>query len=137
MPEFFTEFATAYPALQQRCGPGTRINLEVLQGIKELDLLEMIGHRITEVFRAAFQDAPGESDTLSKNLRCIAEQALRETMVGSGTRRLLVGTWVRALHQFRESGIQPLSEEDANRLMEGVKQQLDASEAEAVASEGE
>ena len=21
MPEFFTEFATAYPALQQRCGP--------------------------------------------------------------------------------------------------------------------
>ena len=137
MPEFFTEFATAYPALQQRCGPGTRINLEALHGIKELDLLRMMGEKITDVFRIAFEDAPGENDILAANLTCVAERALRQTMVGSGTRRLMVSTWVRALQQFREIGIQRLSAEDADRLMEGAKQQLDASETKVVESEGE
>lgn len=137
MPEFFSGFATAYPALQQRCGPGTRINLEDLHGIKELDLLKMMGEKITEVFRAAFDDAPSECDVLTANLTCVAERALRQTMVGSGTRRLMVSTWVRALQHFRESGIQPLSGEDTDRLMEGAKEQLTASEAETVVSEGE
>ena len=54
MPEFFTGFATAYPALQQRCGPGTRINLEALHGIKEVDLLRMIGERITRGLSCRF-----------------------------------------------------------------------------------
>ncbi len=137
MPEFFTEFATAYPALQQRCGPGTRINLEALEGIKEIDLLKMMGEKITEVFAIAFEDAPPAGAVLSKNLTCVAERALRQTMVGSGTRRLMVSTWVRALQQFRETGVQPLSAADADRLMEGAKQQLDASEAKTVASGGE
>ncbi len=137
MPEFFTEFATAYPALQQRCGPGTRIDLEALQGIKEIDLLEMIGNKITEVFRIAHEDAPDDEGILSQNLSCIAEQALRQTMVGSGTRRLLVSSWVRALQQFRENGLQSLSADDAEMLIQGAKQQLVASEAEAVAAEGE
>jgi len=137
MPEFFTEFVTAYPALQQRCGPGTRINLEVLQGIKELDLLGMIGEKITIMFRVAYEDAPAESEILSGNLRCVAERALRQTMVGSGTRRLMVITWVRALQQFRESGLTPMSGEDVERLMEGARQQLEAAEAETVSSEGE
>jgi hypothetical protein len=138
MPEFFTEFATAYPALQQRCGPATRINLESLQGLKELDLLQMIGQKITEVFRTAFaDDAPKDNALLKTNLRCVAEQALRQTMVGSGTRRLLVSSWVRALQQFRETGLHKLSAEDAQKITEGVKQQLEASEAETVATEGE
>lgn len=137
MPEFFTEFATAYPALQQRCGPGTRIDLEALQGIKEIDLLEMIGNKITEVFSIAYEDAPQDEKILSGNLSRIAEQALRQTMVGSGTRRLLVSSWVRALQQFREDGLQALSEDDAELLIQGAKQQLDASEADAVAAEGE
>jgi hypothetical protein len=138
MPEFFTEFATAYPALQQRCGPATRINLESLQGLKELDLLEMIGLKIMEVFRTAFvNDAPKDDALLKTNLRCVAEQALRQTMVGSGTRRLLVSSWVRALQQFRESGLHKLSAEEAQKITEGVKQQLEASEAETVVTEGE
>ena len=74
---------------------------------------------------------------LSANLTRVAERALRQTMVGSGTRRLMVSTWVRALQLFRESGIRPLSEEDTDRLMEGAKEQLNASEATAVVTEGE
>lgn len=137
MPEFFSEFATAYPALQQRCGPGTRINLESLQGVKELELLEMMGQKISEVFHVAFGDAPENCDLLRLNLHCVAEQALRHTMVGSGTRRMLVGAWVRALHEFRDTGLRPLSSEDARNLMEGARQQLDALEAKVVAMEGE
>jgi hypothetical protein len=138
MPEFFTEFATAYPALQQRCGPATRIDLESLQGLKELDLLQMIGQKITEVFRTAFtEDAPKDNALLKTNLRCVTEQALRQTMVGSGTRRLLVSSWVRALQQFRETGVHKLSAEEAQKITEGVKEQLEASEAESVATEGE
>jgi hypothetical protein len=138
MPEFFTEFATAYPALQQRCGPATRINLESLQGLKETDLLKMIGEKITEVFRTAFADDTPKDDALLKaNLHCVAEQALRQTMIGSGTRRLLVSSWVRALQQFREAGMRKLSAEEAQRITEGVKQQLTASEAESVVTEGE
>ena len=137
MPEFFTEFATAYPALQQRCGPGTRIDLEDLQGITEAELLREIGGKITTVFRVAYDDAPVESEVLVSNMGCVVNRTLRQAMVGSGTRRLFVGTWVRALQHFRDNGVQPLSEDDADRLMEGARQQLDALSAEAVASEGE
>jgi hypothetical protein len=137
MPEFFTEFATAYPALQQRCGPATRINLESLQGLKELDLLQMIGEKITEIFQAAFGDASQDTAVLKENLKCVAEQALRQTMVGSGTRRLLVSSWVRALQQFRENGIRNLTAEDAQGILEGVRQQLEAVDADSVEDEGE
>jgi hypothetical protein len=137
MPEFFTEFATAYPALQQRCGPATRINLESLKGLKELDLLQMIGEKITEIFQAAYDDAPSDATALKENLKCVAEQALRQTMVGSGTRRLLVSSWVRTLQQFRENGIRNLTAEDAQGIMEGVRQQLEAADAESVEDEGE
>jgi len=137
MPEFFSEFATAYPALQQRCGPGTRIDLEDLQGIKEIDLLEMIGKKITEIFGVAYDDAPQDAEVLATNLRCIAEQALRQTMVGSGTRRLLVSSWVRALQMFRENGLHALSSDDAEMVIQGAKQLLEASETNAVVAEGE
>lgn len=137
MPEFFTDFVTAYPALNQRCGPGTRIDLESLQGMKELDLLVLIGRKITKTFQVAYDDAPTDSETLSANLACVAEQALRSTMVGSGTRRLLVNAWVRALQEFRENGVVPWSSDDATRLIEGARSQLDALEADEVGSEGE
>lgn len=137
MPEFFTEFATAYPALQQRCGPATRINLESLQGLKERDLLQMIGEKITEIFQAAFDNAPKDTALLKENLRCVAEQALRHTMNGSGTRRLLVSSWVRALQQFREHGIHNLTAEEAQKIIEGVRLQLEAVGAKSVEDEGE
>jgi len=137
MPEFFTEFATGYPALQQRCGPATRISLESLQGLKEIELLQMIGQKITEVFQKAFEDAPNDNALMRTNLRCVAEEALRQTMVGSGTRRLLVSSWVRALRQFHESGLRAISPEEAQKIIEGVKEQLEASDADSVVSAGE
>jgi len=137
MPEFFTGFATAYPALQQRCGPGTRIDLESLQGLKEIDLLQMMGAKISLVFRIAFEDAPEDGDLLRAALHGVAEQALRQTMVGSGTRRLLVSTWVRALQQFRETGARALTNDEIQGFMEGAKQRLDSLDAEAVAADGE
>lgn len=72
MPEFFTQFATNYPALQQRCGPSTRINLEELQGIGETELLRRIGERITQVFRIA-HETPDDSMALSQNLGSVAD----------------------------------------------------------------
>ncbi|MFN8763007.1 MAG: BREX system ATP-binding domain-containing protein [Pirellulaceae bacterium] len=137
MPEFFTDFATAYPALQQRCSPSTRINLESLQGIRELDLLQMIGEKITEVFRKAYEDAPTDRALLKKNLACVAEHVLRETMAGNGTRRLLVISWVHALKDFRDSGLRLLSPEDVKAIAEGAQSQLNETDAASVEREGE
>jgi hypothetical protein len=108
-----------------------------LQGLKEPELLLKIGQKITDMFRTAFEDAPNDNDLLNTNLRCVVDQALRQTMVGSGTRRLLVSSWVRALQQFRESGLRPISPEEARTVTEGAKQQLEASDARSVESEGE
>jgi hypothetical protein len=89
MPEFFTDFITAYPALQQRCGPATRIKLDSIQNVTELDLLAQIGRRIVEVFRVAHDDAPVDDKVIEKNLKLVARQSLKRTM-GAGTRRLMV-----------------------------------------------
>jgi hypothetical protein len=137
MPEFFTDFATAYPALQQRCSPSTRINLESLQGIRELDLLQMIGDKITEVFQQAYDDAPTDRTVLKKNLASIAEHILRDFMVGNGTRRMLVISWVNALKEFRDSGLRILSPEDVKAITEGARSQLNEADAASVESEGE
>jgi hypothetical protein len=137
MPEFFTEFATAYPALQQRCGPATRINLETLQGVQERELLRRIGDRITDMFRTAYEDAPDDSPVLKQNLQLVAEETVKHTMAGTGTRRLMVKTWVRALQQFRQQQVTPLTADDAQKLMDSARQELDASDKEAVASAGE
>ena len=58
-------------------------------------------------------------------------------MVGSGTRRLLVNAWVRSLQEFRENGLVPWSADDASRLIEGARSQLDALEVHEVGLEGE
>jgi hypothetical protein len=136
MPEFFTEFATAYPALQQRCGPGTRINLESLQ-VKESDLLEQIGAKITDVFRTAHAGAPVDNEIVTENLRCVAAQVLRCTMVGSGTRRLMVATWVRALQRILAEGVHLLSAEDASHLIRCASEELEAEMERDVGAEGE
>lgn len=138
MPEFFTDFATAYPALQQRCGPGTRIGLNSLQNLKELDLLVLIGRRILDVFRIAYADAPADAnaDVLEKNLSLVAEQVLRQTM-GSGTRRLMVKSWVQVLQQSREEGVSILSADQVDQLMQGARQQLESADAETLVAKGE
>lgn len=136
MPEFFTDFATTYPALQQRCGPGTRINLNSLQNMKELDLLSQIGERIGLVFTTAYDDAPEDKELMAANLQVVAEQVLKQTM-GTGTRRLMVKTWVQVLQEGRETGPRPLTHEQVEQLMEGAKQQLEASDAEVLVAGGE
>ncbi|MEX0718949.1 MAG: BREX system ATP-binding domain-containing protein [Planctomycetaceae bacterium] len=136
MPVFFTDFADVYPALQQRCMPATRINLEALQ-INEEELLRQMGRRITDVFRIAHPDAPGDDKVLARSLQRVANLAQKRTMVGTGTRRLLVGTWVRALQEFRNDGVKPLADEDIERLMESTRKELDATEEAQVAAEGE
>lgn len=136
MPEFFTDFATAYPALQQRCTPATRINLNTLQNVKEIDLLTQMGRRILDVFRVAYEDAPKDEKTIEKNLKVVAEAVLKQTM-GTGTRRLMVKTWVQILKQGRETGLQALSPEQVEQLMEGARQELEAADAEAAVAKGE
>jgi hypothetical protein len=137
MPEFFADFATAYPALQQRCGPGTRINLETLSGVKEQELLEGIGLKIVDIFSIAYEDAPQNKSDLQKSLRVVCEESLRQTRVGSGTRRLFVSTWTRALQGFREQGVKALTPDDVQGLMEGVRVELDAADKESIAGLGE
>ena len=64
MPPFFTDFAPRYAALQQRCGPATRINLETIKGINEIDLLFQIGQRITSVYECADGTPKGDRGVL-------------------------------------------------------------------------
>lgn len=136
MPEFFTDFATAYPALQQRCGMSTRIKLNNIKNLKELDLLRMIGLKIIEVFRVAFDDLPVDDAVLERNLQIVAEQVLRRTM-GTGTRRLMVKSWVQLLQGVRENGLEPMSSQDVDQLMEGAKQEIEAADAVAIDDKGE
>jgi hypothetical protein len=136
MPEFFSDFATAYPALQQRCGPGTRINLNTLQNVKELDLLQRIGKRINGIFRTAYPDMPDDEPLIKANLALVAEQVLRRTM-GTGTRRLMVKTWVQVLKDARDGGPKPLTPEQVDQVMDGVRQELDAADAERLVAKGE
>ena len=54
MPEFFTDFATQYVPLQQRCGASTRIRLNNLQGLTESELLRRIGQKVVEIYSVAY-----------------------------------------------------------------------------------
>jgi hypothetical protein len=136
MPDFFTNFATKYPALQQRCGPQTRVNLNHLQGIKELDLLQDIGHKIADVFRIAYDDFPGDEARLDPSLSLIAVATIRDTG-GTGTRRLLVRSWVQFLNDVRIDGLRELTASDAEALVAGASEQLREVEVDAVDKEGE
>ncbi|GDY07017.1 hypothetical protein LBMAG52_05030 [Planctomycetia bacterium] len=136
MPEFFTNFVTAYPALQQRCGPATRVNLNVVQGIKELDLLREIAKKVLAIHCAAYCWAPADGIPVDAQLDQVAKAALRQAM-GTGSRRLLVKTTVQLLDQFRDSGVFAVSESEAMSLATGAVEELKAMEAASVDSEGE
>src|SRR5262249_10927540 len=115
MPEFFSDFATNYPALQQRCGPNTKINLDTLAGVNEEELLQRIGEKILSIFRVAHEAVELGDMVVKKNIGLIARESLRKTM-GSGTRRLFVKTWTDALQRSREDGMQALTSEDVELL---------------------
>jgi len=136
MPEFFTDFATTYPALQQRCGPRTRIRLNELSGISENDLLVDIGKKIAAVFSDAYETAVAE-DILLNNLQMLASTCIREKM-GTGTRRQMVQSVVGMLKDSRMSGeLVLLTEESAESLVDGKNQDWIKIGVEAVESEGE
>lgn len=136
MPEFFTDFATNYPALQQRCGQATRINLNHLKGVKELDLLQEIGEKITELFRIANPDSSLPTDSLSANLKQVCTAAIA-VWGGTGTRRLLVRSWIQHLNDLLFSGARVLSQEDADQLVRESSERLDDVEREIVELDGE
>jgi hypothetical protein len=136
MPEFFTNFATQYPALQQRCGPSTRLRLNSLTNISEGDLLTRIGQRITDVFRLAHPDANLDEQVLESDLKLMVFHALRQ-LSGTGTRRLLVKGWVQILRDLHEGRVLPLDADGVERLLAGVSDELQDMEADAVNSEGE
>jgi hypothetical protein len=136
MPEFFTNFATNYPALQQRCGPATRINLNRLQGIKEIDLLTEISEKIAVLFRTAYEDFEADPDVLRENSRLIATAAIQKSG-GTGTRRLLVRSWVQHLHDAKFNGLPRLDRDAAEAIIDGASEQLRVAEAAGVEDEGE
>jgi len=136
MPEFFTDFATQYPALQQRCGTSTRIRLNTLQGIPESELLRQIGSKVAEVFAIAHDFKLEVNDVLDKNLKIVATACIQRSME-TGARRLMVKTCVQMLNEARDNGLAPLNSEDAERLMDGVREELRETDATRVNTEGE
>ena len=136
MTEFFVDFASNYPALQQRCGPSTRIPLNALQGIPETDLLRKIGHKVAEIYAVAHELKFKDGKTLDRNLRTLAAASIMRSG-GTGARRLMVRTSVQMLHDLREKGLRVLTAEDAERLMENAKEELGAADATQVNTEGE
>lgn len=136
MPEFFTNFATAYPALQQRCGPATRINLNALEGIGEMELLNSIGRKVAQVFDVAYDLSVMSQAHMEDNLATVARAALQEEM-GTGTRRLMVKSWVEHLDGVRDQSPQELTDADAASLIAGAVDELQNQEVEAVEMAGE
>jgi hypothetical protein len=136
MPIFFTDFAVLYPALQQRCGPNTKINLEADSAEREIQLLQRIGSKIVAVFRIAYPDLELDDETCRTNIEVIARESLRENM-GTGTRRLFVKTWTDALNLARDDSMTELSTESVRALMDGALTQLTQHEQSEVEAEGE
>jgi hypothetical protein len=136
MPEFFTNFVIAYPALQQRCGPATRVNLNKLEGLGELELLKAIASKVRDVYAIAYDMRIWSDQTVAPSLARISKACLVEAM-GTGTRRLLVKSVVQLLDRYRQEGEFALTDEDASRIARGVGEELQATEAACVSDEGE
>lgn len=136
MPEFFTDFVTQYAALQQRCGPATRVNLNVVQGITELDLLREIAKKVLAIYCEAYSWTPTDGVPVDAQLDEVAKASFRQAM-GTGSRRLLVKTTVQLLDKFRDSGVFALSESNAMKMATEAVEELKATEAASVDSEGE
>lgn len=136
MPEFFSQFVTAYPALQQRCGPATRINLNQLQGTNELQLLIDMAGKVGGVYGQAYELPELPPATVETSFALLARACLAETM-GTGARRLLVKSAVQLLDQYRDEGVFTLDKARAERIVRGVGEELTTAEAAEVNDEGE
>ncbi len=136
LPEFFTQFADNYPALQGRISVSSRIRINTIEGIPETELLLKIGRRIAQIFDAAYSFAVPDSPALDENFRRLATAAILET-AGTGTRRLFVKTCVQMLSNARKRGFERLDAAGVEKLLAGASDELRGSEAAAVAQAGE
>jgi hypothetical protein len=140
MPEFFTDFATQYPALQQRCGDATRIKINRFDGQPELEVLAAIAEKIRNVYFTAYELPPlnqSQQAALSNAFSQLSQSALRDSM-GAGTRRLLVRTAVAYLDRFREDGeLVDLSAAEANSMAKHCGEELNAAATHTHSGEGE
>ena len=141
MPEFFTDFATQYPALQQRCGDATRININRFEEKQdELKVLADIADKIRHVYCTAYELASvsdGQQAALANAFSQLAQSALRDSM-GAGTRRLLVRTTVAYLDRFREDGkLADLTAVAADSMSKQWGEELNTSAANSQSSDGE
>ena len=140
MPEFFTDFATHYPALQQRCGDATRIKINRFEGQPELEVLAAIADKIHHVYFTAYELASlgdGDQSALGNAFSQLAQSALRDSM-GAGTRRLLVRTTVAYLDRFRENGrLVDLSAAAADSMSKQCGEELNTAAANTQGSDGE
>jgi hypothetical protein len=135
MPEFFTDFATNYPALQQRCSPKTRVPLNSLS-TNEHDLLVEIGEKIACLFCHGF-NTKFDDRTLKRNLAQLASASIRAAM-GSGTRRQMVQATVGMLSQAkRDEGLTEFSSDQADACIEGVVKERTEARKQEVDDEGE
>ncbi|MCX7392534.1 MAG: DUF2791 family P-loop domain-containing protein [Planctomycetales bacterium] len=140
MPEFFTDFATQYPALQQRCGDATRIKINRFEGQPEPEVLAAIADKIRHVYWTAYELASvsdGQQAALANAFSQLAQSALRDSM-GAGTRRLLVRTTVEYLDRFREDGkLADLSAAAADSMSKQCGEELDTAAVKFQSSDGE
>ncbi len=135
MPEFFTDFATNYPALQQRCSPRTRIPLNTLP-TNEHDLLVEIGDKIATLFCQAFRTEFPE-EMVKKNLAQLASASLRAAM-GTGTRRQMVQATVAMLSEAkRNDEMLEMLADEADACIEGITEERTAARKQEVENEGE
>ena len=150
MPEFFTDFAIQYPALQQRCGDATRINInrfdkkdkkdEKGEEHDELKVLADIADKIRHVYCTAYELtslSDGDQSALANAFSQLAQSALRDSM-GAGARRLLVRTTVAYLDRFREDGkLAELTAVAADSMSKQCGEELNTSAANSQSSDGE
>jgi hypothetical protein len=136
MPEFFTDFATQYVPLQQRCGASTRIRLNNLQGLPESELLRQIGQKVVGIYGVAYDYKPEDPALVDANLKVLAAVSIQRSME-TGARRLMVKTCVQMLNDGRDNCLTALTAEAAERLMEGVREDVREQDARQVDTEGE
>ncbi len=136
MPEFFTDFATQYVPLQQRCGASTRIRLNSLHGLTESELLRQIGQKVVEIYSVAYDFMPEDPAVVDGNLKVLAATCIQRSME-TGARRAMVKICVQMLNEARENGLTALTAQTAERLMEGVREDVREQDAKQVDTEGE
>lgn len=137
MPTDFFTFADNYPALQQRCGPATRINLNELQGLKELDLLKQIAKKVAKLFSFAYDFPLPSAEHLLPSLDNLAMKTLGGNPMGSGTRRDLVKSCVAYFDRMREGDSEILDPTQAEALLATVREELATMDRNTTNADGE